>query len=625
MTSLLAAEPDQMKPMSSLSTLWSKYIPYIHIGVILLLGFVSYANSFAVPEQLDDQAVLRTYNQVGSDLYSFEYLFRRARWFTDVTFSLNHLLHGERVFGFHLVNLAIHISSAVVLYLMLQRIIEALKRTFRVSECDAFLPRFIPFATAALFVCHPVQTQAVTYITQRHTSLATFLYLGSMLSYLLARLSFADETKKLHVWSWSFACIFLALLAMKSKEIAITLPLMIVAFEIALFRGHLLKNRLFLFLAAGLLLVIPLQTIYPLVMRRSGNLLHHLYIATSETPSISRIDYLLTQFRVVATYLRLLILPINQNMDYDYPVYHSLFNPAVFAALLLHITLAGLALALFIRSRRHLTSGTPSAGIYMRLVSLGIFWFYLSMSVESSLMPIRDVIFEHRIYLPSVGFFMAAAGLFGFAAYRWRYRNISWAAIVLLCIVFTATTIARNRIWASEFVMWQDVLKKSPNKGRVRFNIGFQYFKKYKLEQALPHFVRALELDTSMKDYWDTFNSAMSLFVCYEGRCSSGFEYFDLVDKVNIVKPENKHRWVANNYNSLGLAYEHLGNLYLARENYLKSVKANPFFDLAWFNLALVSARKNDAAAVESSLNSLRTINPALEQHAAKIIREQPH
>ncbi|MGB9080447.1 MAG: tetratricopeptide repeat protein [Desulfuromonadaceae bacterium] len=319
----------------------------------------------------------------------------------------------------------------------------------------------------------------------------------------------------------------------------------------------------------------------------------------------------------MATYLRLLILPINQNLDYDYPVSHLLFDLPVFASLLLHITLAGIAMALFIRSNRGLNSGTPAAGISMRLACLGIFWFYLALSVESSLIPIHDVIFEHRVYLPSVGFFMAAAAcIAGIAAHRQRYRKSLWAATVLLCLVFTVSTIARNRIWSSEMALWQDVLEKSPNKARGRYSVGILYFRNTLPEQALPYLVRAVELHSGKEKHWVALNSTISILARYEGRCSSSKEY-------HLVAPEDRKPWWANSYNNLGLAYEFLGNLYLARENYLKAVTINPSLDLAWYNLALVAAHQNDTPTVASSLEKLRTINPLLEQAAAKTIREQ--
>lgn len=602
-----------------MKTKFNKFSPCLHIGIIFLLGIASYINSLDVPLQVDDRLTIRVSISLNNDLYSLQGFMRKARWFADLTFAMNRRLHGEQVLGYHLVNLAIHLSAAGVIYLFVQRSIEALKQSFRVQEhddCGIFLQHFIPFMTAALFVCHPVQTQAVTYISQRYTSLATLLYLSSLLTYVLARLYSADAAKKAHVWSWGSACFLLAILAMKSKEIAFTLPLMMLVLECALFRGQLLKNRLYLASCAVMLLFIPLQMFYTQGYAVSENVFHQINAATTETVTISRSDYLLTQFRVVATYLRLLIVPINQNWDYDYPVYHSLSDPAVLAALLLHITLAGTAVALFIHSQRRLTSGSPVAGILMRIASLGICWLYLALSVESSLIPIRDVIFEHRIYLPSVGFFLAVtAGIAGIAASRQHSLTGLWTAMALLCLIFTATTVARNRIWSDEITLWQDVVEKSPDKARSRQALGALYLKRNMTEKAIVHFVRGVELDPGWDISWRNVNLAISAMDIYRGRGTSGIQYFatDL-----LINPLYRTPWSAISFNNLGLAYEYLGNQYLARENFQKAVTVNPSLDMAWYNLLLTAAHQGDMSTVELSLKKLKTLNPLLEQAAAK-------
>lgn len=618
------AERKLTKYINCLNAVLAGKIPYIHMGIILLLAIASYANSLYVPLQFDDELVVKIASNDNSDLYSIQGFIRKSRWFTDITFALNRQLHGENVLGYHLFNLAIHLLCAGVVYVLIQQAIEALKRNYLISDddqCGVFLRNFIPFAAAALFVCHPVQTQAVTYIIQRYTSLATLLYLSSLLFYLLARLAIADDSKKQRRWLYGFVCIFFALLAMKSKETAFTLPLMIAVLEFTLFRGQLLKSRFLLATGALLVLVIPLQLIISHGgTGNPGSLLNQLQLATTETQTISRTDYLLTQFRVVATYLRLLLLPVNQNLDYDYPVFHSLLNPEVLAALLLHTILLGAAVALFIRSKRQFASGPPAAGVTARLASLGILWFYLALSVESSLIPIRDVIFEHRVYLPSVGFFMAtAAGMAGVAACRQLYRNVLWGAVVLICFVFAAGTVARNRIWSDEMLLWQDVIKKSPNKARAKYNVGLFYCRKKMVDQALPYLVRSLELDSGKDECWLALNAAVPQLGSYKNRSSTGYEYL-----VKVVNVDSKYRkeWLAISYNNLGLAYEYLGNQYLARENFLKSVTFNPALDLAWYNLALIAAHLDDKHTVSSAMKALSEINPRLELDAAQIIRE---
>lgn len=613
--------PVSNKLFERMSARFPAAIPCLHSGIVVLLGLVCYANSFHVPVQFDDAVAVRGYASSGVDLYSVAGLLGRSRWFADITFALNRQLHGEQVPGYHLVNLALHLATAVVIYLLLRQAIAALQRTYRLDIADPhlnFLQRFVPCAVASLFVCHPVQTQAVTYIVQRYTSLATLLYLGALLAYLLARRPVTIDRQQLSIWFNAGACLVLALLAMKSKEIAATLPLMLGMCEAALFRGQLLKKRLWWLLAGGLLLVMPLQLLSAHGVGGSDSLLDHLRTATAETQTITRSDYLLTQFRVVATYLRLLLLPVNQNMDYDYPLSQSLAEPAVLAALLLHLALAGAALVFLLRSRRCLAAGAALPGIALRLAALGICWFYLALSVESSVLPIRDVIFEHRLYLPSVGFFMAAAAaLAGLAARRHSYRTSLWLLLAVLCLTLGAATIARNRVWSDELTMLQDVLAKSPNKARVSYAVGMLYYRKIMPEPALPYLVKALELDPDSDKYRQGLNEALWIIKKYRGRCGDGAPW---QAAANRAKADTLKVWRAISYNNLGLAYEHLGKLELARQNYQQALAINPALDLAWGNLALAAALSDDRPAVAAALQQLQAINPQLARTVVNLI-----
>jgi tetratricopeptide (TPR) repeat protein len=586
--------------------------------MIILLGIIGYANTFAVPAQLDDEDVVQLGSGVVHNLFSLREQLGNGRWFVDLTFALNRSLHGSQVAGFHLVNLLLHLAAALTVYLLLQSLITALQRTVPAATADrvAWLRHFLPLAGAALFVSHPIQTQAVTYIVQRYTVLATLCYLGALLSYLRARLAMLASPQQRGVWLWMGASVLLALLAMKCKEIAFTLPLLVVLCELLLFRGELLKSRVVQLLGAALLLVIPLQQLYNRGNSVSGGLLEQLRTVSAETGIISRSDYLLTQLRVVATYLRLLVVPVGQNLDYDYPISHSLTEPLVAAALLLHLILLGGAVLLYRRSQAF--QGEDAAtGITRRLASLGIFWFYLTLSVESSLIPIRDVINEHRLYLPSLGFFMTVAAV---AAYCGLYRDLLRRVVIgmtaLLCLTLTVATVQRNRVWGSTITLWQDVLKKSPGKARAHYNLGYYNFLKYRLEVAIPYLVRALELENGMVVCWNTLSTAMSLLPGYEGRVSAGERYHIIDNNSYEYYRGNRSAWWANCYNSLGVAYEYLGNRVRAGEYYRQALLIDPSLDLAWYNSALQAAHRHDPAGAASAVERLKNINPQLGRHA---------
>ena len=168
-------------------------------------------------------------------------------------------------------------------------------------------------------------------------------------------------------------------------------------------------------------------------------------------------EYFLTQFRVILTYIRLFILPYNQNLDYDYSVSTSFFQIKTFFSFL---ALLGILLSGVLLFKKY------------RLISFGIFWFFLTLSVESSIIPIsQNVIFEHRTYLPSFGFFLALTGAF-YYFFREKYLKIAVIIILMIAAVNTVLTYQRNKIWKTEYTLWNDCVKKSPDKARANNNFG---------------------------------------------------------------------------------------------------------------------------------------------------------
>jgi len=159
--------------------------------------------------------------------------------------------------------------------------------------------------------------------------------------------------------------------------------------------------------------------------------------------TMARAEYLITQIRVIVTYLRLLVFPMNQNLDYDYPLFDSFFAPQVVLAFLLLTMVIGTGVYLLYRDRH-----APGAG---RLTAFGIFWFFMTLSVESSIIPIADVIFEHRLYLPSVGFFIAITSALFWAAERLVARlaarsSLGRGFLGAAVIVFIGLAVARNLV-----------------------------------------------------------------------------------------------------------------------------------------------------------------------------------
>ena len=170
-----------------------------HIIIICLLGVIIYSNTFNVPFHFDDHSNI-VENYTLRDLSNF-WPPTGSRWFGFLTFVLNYHFGGLNTIGYHVVNLTIHILNAILVYWF---VVLTFKTPFsKVSVVSVSvgnqpnqfnLPTFQPFNylplfIALLFVSHPVQTQAVTYIVQRFTSLATFFYLLSLVMYIKFRLT----------------------------------------------------------------------------------------------------------------------------------------------------------------------------------------------------------------------------------------------------------------------------------------------------------------------------------------------------------------------------------------------------------------------------------------------------
>ncbi|MBI5194829.1 MAG: tetratricopeptide repeat protein [Nitrospirae bacterium] len=551
--------------------------PIFHLILIAVIGLLAYSNTLNAPFYFDD-AFNIVENPIIKDLQYFAepskakefplYNTFKNRFIGYLAFALNYRLHGLDVTGYHIVNLSIHIINALLVYwLVLLTFFRVAKgQRDKVAEGQDSLStvngqqsiNLIALFSALIFISHPIQTQAVTYIVQRFTSLATMFYLLSLVMYVKFRTQNiehrtqnTDKRQKIFSLSsvfWYLGSVLSAVLAMKTKEIAFTLPIIIVLYEFVFFSPNSqakacgYASRLTLYALRFLYLIPFLLTllIIPLGIIDFSKSTEDLIESISETTkvqvvTISRWEYFFTQSRVIVTYIRLLFSPLNQNLDYDYPIYNSFLNPNVFLSFLLLLSILGLAVYLFYYSKnplyeplapshRPLSLPTGQAGPfdkggikggrspftvhcslftvhYLRLTAFGLFWFFITLSVESSFIPIVDVIFEHRVYLPSIGLIIAfVSAVFYFSPYLSSFNlqpssflshHASRITVLLLAAVVLSLSIAayqRNAVWQDKVKLWEDVIRKSPGKARGYFQLGVAYFDKNDLTAATKYF-----------------------------------------------------------------------------------------------------------------------------------------
>ena len=400
---------------------------------LALLVLLIYSNTFYASFHFDD-AMHIVENYLIRDLSNFFEILRTQRGVTMLTFALNYAVGGLNVFGYHLVNTAIHIVNGILVYLLLYYTIK------RFETVEEWWAKKVAAFTALLFAVHPVQTQAVTYIVQRMESLSSMFYLLGLLCFVKAVDSKAS-TKRALLYG---GVVLFYILGFYSKEIAVTLPAIVFLYDLYFInRGNVkgVFQRLPLYGVLSLLLIyFVVSTVVPAggfgdLSKEAQALSYRDPSAGFGVKSITPLEYLYTQFNVLIYYIVLLLVPVNQNLDYDFPISRGLFEtpvvkegtvlnipiPPPVVSLVILLVIIGIGLYLFLKGR-------SDGSLRKLMASFFIFWFFIILSPTSSFVPIIDVIFEHRVYLASVGFFaifvLCIDGIFGYMAQKKEHKGI---------------------------------------------------------------------------------------------------------------------------------------------------------------------------------------------------------
>jgi tetratricopeptide (TPR) repeat protein len=390
----------------------------MQVTSLLLLVTVAYWNSLDGGFHFDDQGIFLDPYVMGSGLGWKIFRLIQTRPLTYLSFHWNYLAGGSAPLGFHLINVLLHATNAVCVMLVARR-----------TESGS---GSLPFLAGALFAVHPLQTQAVNYVFERATLLATLFALLSLLLFM----------KELYFWS--AAAFGLSLL---SKEETIALPAFLLLYEFM--RGRLRAGWSYYLATLGLAALFTARLFYALHVIPDAQL-------GFNTKGISTLSYALTQCRIVWIYLRLFLVPLGLNLQHDVSLSQGLLSPPTTLPALL-------ALALLIGTLTWLAWRKNEPALW----ALG---FFVLLAPSSSLIPAADLMFEHRTYFPLACLTLAAAFLFK------RLRPPLQAPILTALIAaLLVGTIARNRVWHDEYSLWADVMEKSPHKALGYFQLAAAY------------------------------------------------------------------------------------------------------------------------------------------------------
>ncbi len=615
----------------------------IHIFIVIAAGVLAYSNTFHVPFLFDDtlniveNPLIKDFQYFTEPLKAKEFSLYdngfKSRFIGYLSFALNYRLHGLDVTGYHIVNLAIHILNALLVYwLVLLTLFRVSKgQSVKVSERQSFDTlilgrfdtKFVALFSALIFISHPIQTQAVTYIVQRFTSLATMFYLLSLVLYIKWRLKKEGQgsgskgqglsggqlavSNKLTANRYLLytASLICAVLAMETKEIAFTLPIIIVLYECCFFTETFnfqlltLNFKKFLFLIPFFLTMF----IIPFALIKTDKLIGNMVAGIGEVAKsgpLSRWDYFSTQTRVIMTYIRLLLFPINQTIDYDYPVSYSFFDLNVFLSFLFLLSILGLGIYFFYRSR--ITNNK------LRVMAFGIFWFFITLSVESSVIPIVDVIFEHRVYLPSVGLIIAFVSFIFYAFCRIPHSAFRIPVLLLTTsvIVLSIAAYQRNTVWYDAITLWMDVAKKNPANARAYNMIGVSFFDEGDINSAILNFREAVRVKPDYTQAHSNLGAAYMETGMLEKAEKELFfslylsQYIQPVDNIDMA---SIHTSIGNYYFKKGL-YDN------AIEYYNNALNLFPENAQVYFNLGRAYNQKGHRDMSGWYFNKAHTLDP---------------
>ena len=402
------------------------------------------------------------------------------------------------------------------------------------------------FAAAALFALHPIQTSAVTYVSSRAGLLACLFTLLGFVSFLRYREGGAGPAAGRLAWGAAAPAFFL--LGLLSKEFAVVLPALMAVYDVVVERPGPWRKWLYYAPFAAMLIAFLAARgavqgfmVQPVVSYKVG-------------------DYLMSEAGALLMYLRLLILPVNQNVDYNLEHTTSFDARVALAALLVA------ALLYLLYRVRRLSPATAFFG----------FWFFIALAPESTLIPITDIAVEYRLYLPSVGFAACIVSALALAVKSPVARR--WAVAVVM-VLFVTLTFARNRVWATEGALWADAARKAPYSGRAHANLGHALRDEGRWSDAVVELDKALAIGPERVELEQVHDD---LGICYYelGRLDDALREFNLSISAN---PE-----YAEAYGNLGTAFYDLGRYGEALDVLVRATEVNPGYAPGHVKLSLV-------------------------------------
>lgn len=567
-----------------------KFVPYFFIiAVVGLVYFGTLGYSFTYDDQhyIVESEYIKGWKAYLS-IFRKDYLsvspehVDLTRPLMPLSLTLDHKVWGEATFGYRLTNVILHALNSVVFYNIARSISNG----------------WAPLTASLLFAVHPIHVEPVVGVTFREDLLVTFFFLSSLLSYI----NFKTYSKKSQ---YLFSLLFF-LLALLSKEMAATLPLVLLAYNYFLQKQgeEGIKWRD----------ILPYLSLLPIYLL----FLYYVYSNLPSPPAYvgSFSAAIQLNLKVLLYYIKLLLFPFGLHVDYNISLF---FDPGI---IIFIIILAAISLLYLLWYKD-------------KALSFCISFFFVTLLPVLNIVPTFRPIADRFLYLPSVGFciFIAIAiSRITEGLSVTLLRRVSKAMLAGILVFWAGTLFDRGRVWENDFTLWSDVLKKSPasvraytaigayyiQEGRdnealamlqkavvimpdydkAHYNIGSIYWRKGYLDAAAAAFKKAVEISPDYAKAHINLGLVLAAKGDYNGAIS---EY----EKALKLMPEN-----AVLYNNIGNAYSATGAYGKALDAYRAAVGIEPGYSDVYYNMGNAFARMGRYSEAVNSYKKAITLNP---------------
>lgn len=477
------------------------------------------------------------------------------------SFTLNYALDALDPKGYHLVNLAFHIGSAFMIYLIVGNLLG--------------LGGLTAVAGGLVMLTHPFNSEVVNYVTARSSVMATFFYLLAFYAYVRYRPPQVGRTWMTPVgeglggasatsvgtqatehpsrkWLWISCGAFL--MGLLTKEILITLPTIILLYELTFTPASERPWRRVLWnLLPYFGLVVTYFALRKVMVGQIG--------PTDAARGFW--DNLLIQVKALAITWRLLLVPNHLSIEHPTPVVSSLSDVGLWLSLGLLVA-SVTAMVVLIRSQYR-----PQ-----RVIGFFLAWFYITL-LPTLVVPLNAVIQENRGYIAIVGFAVilgiVAQGLYKISPSR--VRPVVLSLMGGLVIVYGIGVWERNQAWESEVTLWEDAVLKSPGIYGPHFGLASAYFKEGKPAQSEAEYLEAIRIDGSKPV---VHNDLASLYAETKRRAEAIHHFQEAIR----VGPKYDL-----SYSNLGMVYRDAGRTQDAIQVFKMALRLNPVNETALVHL----------------------------------------